>query len=88
MPKSSPRDAEPVDAPAAATKPAAVESTEPAAAEPVDGEADDSPTYANRAERRARGKGSTQPPPRGKGPQFNGRGSVQGPRNWGTRRSG
>jgi hypothetical protein len=86
MPKSSPRDAEPVDAPAAAAGPAAVESTEPA--ESTDAEADDTPTYANRAERRARGKGSTQPPPRDKGPQFNGRGSVQGPRNWGTRRSG
>lgn len=88
MPKSSPRDAEPVDVSAASAEPAAVESTEPEAAESAEGKGDDTQTYANRAARRAKGKGSAQPLPHGKGPQFNGRGSVQGPRNFGTRRSG
>jgi hypothetical protein len=46
------------------------------------------PGYANRAERRARGKGKGQPPPAQKG-HYPGRGgSVQGPRQWGNRRSG
>lgn len=47
------------------------------------------PAFENRAARRARGKGSANPPPAsGKGQPAAGRGSVQGPRMWGNRRSG
>ncbi|MET8233430.1 hypothetical protein ABZS77_22450 [Micromonospora sp. NPDC005298] len=42
---------------------------------------------ANRAARRAKGKGAS-PQPQGKGQHFGGRGSVQSPRQWGNRRSG
>ena len=44
--------------------------------------------FENRAARRAKGKGSHQAPPPGKGQLGTGRGSVQGPRQWGNRRSG
>jgi hypothetical protein len=44
--------------------------------------------YANRAARRARGKGAAQPQPQDKGSHFGRRGAVQGPRQWGNRRSG
>jgi hypothetical protein len=63
----------------------------PATAEATadDAAAEDAPAeYANRAARRARGKGASPPPPAGKGPHLGGRGSVQGPRQWGNRRSG
>ncbi|WP_281892473.1 hypothetical protein [Phytohabitans aurantiacus] len=51
---------------------------------------EDAPTFANRAERRAKGKGkSTQPHTHGKGPYpGGGRGSVQAPRQYGNRRTG
>jgi hypothetical protein len=51
-------------------------------------ETDETPVYANRAARRAKGKAAAQPPPHGKGQRAGGRGSVQGPRQWGNRRSG
>ncbi|HLL65281.1 MAG TPA: hypothetical protein VK453_05985 [Micromonosporaceae bacterium] len=44
--------------------------------------------FTNRAARRARGKGSAQPPTSGKGKQISGQGAVQSPRQYGTRRSG
>jgi hypothetical protein len=59
---------------------------DPAAA--ADPEAADTPEFTNRAARRARGKSTSTPPPAGKGPHLGGRGSVQGPRQWGNRRSG
>ncbi|WP_329106635.1 hypothetical protein OG792_01615 [Micromonospora sp. NBC_01699] len=58
-------------------------------ADPADDDApaeDDAPTFLNRAARR--GKGGPQQQPQGKGKSFGGRGSVQGPRQWGNRRSG
>jgi hypothetical protein len=58
-----------------------------AEADPADPDAAP-PEYTNRAARRARGKAAAQPPPAGKGPHLGGRGSVQGPRQWGNRRSG
>lgn len=50
----------------------------------------DVPVIANRAERRAKGKGkpAAQPQSRGKGGYPGGRGSVQSPRQYGNRRSG
>lgn len=49
----------------------------------------DETAFLNRAARRAQGKGATrQEQPQAKGKSFGGRGSVQGPRQWGTRRSG
>ncbi|HEX8630569.1 MAG TPA: hypothetical protein VF755_20610 [Catenuloplanes sp.] len=49
----------------------------------------DEPVFENRAARRARGKGSAAPKPTsGKEQHVAGRGSVQGPRQWGNRRSG
>ncbi|GEM_PF-2614876 len=79
MPRASkPKDAEPGDAPAAAEPAGAAESAEPA-----------EPDFENRAARRARGKGAAaQAQASGKSPHFGGRGSVQGPRQWGNRRSG
>jgi len=44
--------------------------------------------FENRAARRARGKGRQAAPPAGKGHLNAGRGAVQGPRQWGNRRSG
>lgn len=58
-------------------------------ADPAEGDApaeDAEPTFLNRAARR--GKSSSQQQPQGKGKSSGGRGSVQGPRQWGTRRSG
>ena len=76
---SDPRDAgvEPGDA-----------TPEPESAEADSAEPDEAPAFANRAARRAKGKGSTPPPASGKGQQLGGRGSVQGPRQGGNRRSG
>jgi hypothetical protein len=51
-------------------------------------DAEEAPAFENRAARRARGKSAAQPPPAGKGHPGGGRGSVQGPRQWGNRRSG
>jgi hypothetical protein len=59
---------------------------EPAADESAETEA--APEFTNRAARRARGKGASQPPPAGKGPHLGSRGTVQGPRQYGNRRSG
>ncbi len=57
---------------------------------PADEAAPDAPVFANRAERRAKGKGksSAQPQPPGKGQYPGGRGSVQSQRQWGNRRTG
>jgi hypothetical protein len=56
---------------------------------PAEDAASDVPVFANRAERRARGKGKSSPqPPQGKGHYAGGRGSVQAQRQWGNRRSG
>lgn len=56
------------------------------------GESDDvevAAEFQNRAARRARGKSGAQAQTAGKGKQLGGgRGSVQGPRQWGNRRSG
>ncbi|MGW0433554.1 hypothetical protein ACWDV4_13580 [Micromonospora sp. NPDC003197] len=56
------------------------------------GESDDvevAAEFQNRAARRARGKGGAQAQTTGKGKHLGGgRGSVQGPRQWGNRRSG
>lgn len=59
-------------------------------AAPVDDAAPDVPVFANRAERRAKGKGrsSTQSQPPGKGQYPGGRPSVQTQRQWGNRRTG
>ncbi|MEV1287464.1 hypothetical protein [Micromonospora sp. NPDC049679] len=51
-------------------------------------ETDEPAVYENRAARRAKGKGSSQPQPHGQGQRIGGRGSVQSPRQYGTRRSG
>jgi hypothetical protein len=61
---------------------------EPEVAEPESTEADEAPVFTNRAARRAKGKGATPPPSSAKGAHLGGRGSVQGPRQWGNRRSG
>ncbi|MEW2429278.1 hypothetical protein AB0877_14820 [Micromonospora sp. NPDC047644] len=53
----------------------------------TEGETDPPAAPANRAARRAKGKVAS-PQPIGKGQHFGGRGSVQGPRQWGNRRSG
>jgi hypothetical protein len=58
---------------------------------PADEAAPDVPVFANRAERRAKGKGksSALPQPPGKGGQFpGGRGTVQSQRQYGNRRTG
>ena len=56
----------------------------------TDGATPDVPVFANRAERRAKGKGkgSARSQPSAKGQYPGGRGSVQQPRQWGNRRSG
>ncbi|MFD0783412.1 hypothetical protein ACFQZ8_05695 [Micromonospora azadirachtae] len=56
-------------------------------ATPTETETDEPAEYANRAARRGKGK-IASPQPHGKGQRLNGRGSVQGPRQWGNRRSG
>lgn len=48
---------------------------------------EEAPVYANRAERRAKGK-ATKPAVFEKGKQPLGRGAVQSPRQYGNRRSG
>jgi hypothetical protein len=53
-------------------------------------EAEEHEGFANRAARRAKGKssGRAQAQTPAKGQPFGGRGAVQGPRQWGNRRSG
>ncbi|MGN9911091.1 hypothetical protein ACTMTJ_26390 [Phytohabitans sp. LJ34] len=71
----------------------------PETATPPDGEPDeasgageetpDVPVFANRAERRAKGKGkSAQPQSQRQGGYPGGRDSVQSQRRWGNRRTG
>jgi hypothetical protein len=68
----------------------AEDSTAENAGPPADAEAEaDAPAeFANRAARRAKGKGSTQAQPHGKGLRPGGQGTVQSPRQYGNRRSG
>ncbi len=84
MPKrstSKPGD-EPTE-PVAAAEPDAAETAE------VDPDAaEETPEFENRAARRAKGKGTNQPPPHAEQSQFARRGSVQTPRQYGRRRSG
>jgi hypothetical protein len=68
-------------------EPAEAEAVEATEADATDGEATEE-VFQNRAARRAHSKGRRQPPPDGKGHISAGRGSVQGPRQWGNRRSG
>ncbi|GAA4461682.1 hypothetical protein [Phytohabitans houttuyneae] len=65
------------------------EASDERSAQAEDG-APDVPVFANRAERRAKGKGkqSAQSQPHGKGQSSGGRGPVQGQRQWSNRRSG
>ncbi|OLE30356.1 MAG: hypothetical protein AUG44_01460 [Actinobacteria bacterium 13_1_20CM_3_71_11] len=58
------------------------------APEPTEEETEE--VFENRAARRAkaRSKGHNDAPPAGKGHIGTGRGAVQGPRQWGNRRSG
>jgi hypothetical protein len=58
---------------------------EPAAEEPA---ADEPEVFVNRAARRAKGKKSSAPEVFDKGQRPGGRGAVQAPRQYGTRRSG
>lgn len=63
----------------------------PTAAEPSPGDesgADEPPAFQNRAARRAKAKGAAQQQPQGNTKHLGRRGSVQGPRQWGNRRSG
>jgi hypothetical protein len=66
------------------------EEVSPEESAPADDAAPEAPAFANRAERRARGKGksSVQSQSQGKGHPQVGRGSVQSPRQWGNRRTG
>ncbi len=67
------------------------EKSAPEGHEPPQEPADDAPPPpANRAERRARGKGSggQSAMPQGKGRVSGNRGGAPGPRNWANRRSG
>jgi hypothetical protein len=63
------------------------ESQEPESTEPTASPEEEEPTFANRAERRAKGK-ATKPAVFAKGQQPVGRGAVQSPRQYGNRRSG
>jgi hypothetical protein len=54
----------------------------------VEDGADETPVFENRAARRAKGKGSSQPQPHSSAERSGGRGPAQGPRQWSTRRSG
>jgi hypothetical protein len=79
------------DQPAEPVQP--VESAEAAEVVPSGSDDDpDAPVFLNRAARRTRGKatarGTVEQPAQGRGKSFGGRGSVQGPRQWGNRRSG
>ncbi len=78
--------------PAAAPDPAAVsdpdETGADAGADAGSEAAEETEVFQNRAARRAHSKGRRPPAPDGKGHVGAGRGSVQGPRQWGNRRSG
>jgi hypothetical protein len=50
--------------------------------------ADTEPAFMNRAARRAHAKSATPQRSQGMTPQFGRKGTVQGPRQWGNRRSG
>lgn len=87
MPDPSAADAA---TPAAATA-AAPDETTPEADSSAEGAetADDEPVFMNRAARRAHAKGAKPPQTTGVStPQFGRKGTVQGPRQWGNRRSG
>jgi hypothetical protein len=76
-----------------AAKPPAGEPDENGAQDPSTEAETEEPTFANRAERRAhargKGKGAGHGHDHGKGGHLpGGRGSVQSPRQYGTRRSG
>ena len=60
----------------------------PAEGAPAEEPAADEPEFTNRAARRAKGKSSTKPEQFAKGQSPVGRGAVQSPRQYGTRRSG
>jgi len=80
---SKPRKAQPKDAPPKDIQPDGA----PAEKEPAEAElAEDVPL--NRAERRARGKGSTQHQPAGRSKLSSPKGPPQSPRLWANRRSG
>lgn len=70
------------------------EASDPQASDPRAAPADeaetDAPVFANRAERRAKGKGksSVQAQPQGRGQYPGGRGPVQTQRQYGNRRTG
>lgn len=55
---------------------------------PSEEPAADEPEFTNRAARRAKGKSSAKPQATAQGQRPIGRGSVQSPRQYGTRRSG
>lgn len=71
--------------PSAAPEPGPDMSAEPAdTTEP----AETVPPFANRAARRAHAKGTVSRQSQGTTGQFGRKGTVQGPRQWGNRRSG
>jgi hypothetical protein len=71
---------DPTDAPDAAAQPAETSPAETDEPAPVE--------FANRAARRAKGKGAGAPASHGRGKVGGRQGTVQGPRQWGNRRSG
>ncbi|HEX6872739.1 MAG TPA: hypothetical protein VF163_16710 [Micromonosporaceae bacterium] len=77
--------AEPVADVAGAADAPSIDSAPEQASEPAETAA---PVPMNRAERRARGKGGSQPPPHGRGKVAGGKGPVSGARMWSNRRSG
>lgn len=75
--------------PAATAEPEVTEATEAPEAPEVDAEAaEEEPEFLNRAARRAKGKGDSQPLVRGQQSQFARRGNVTNRRDYGHRRSG
>lgn len=83
MPKRS--TAKSAAEPEVAEAPEVVEETP--AAEEAEG-AEEPPAFENRAARRAKGKGASQPLPHGQQSQFARRGNVGSRRDYGHRRSG
>jgi hypothetical protein len=86
MPDSRvPRDADPTPE----ETPAGAETPGTEASGPEASAADEPAGFENRAARRAKGKDpAQQQQSHGKTKSFGARGSVQGPRQWGNRRSG
>jgi hypothetical protein len=75
--------------PAATAEPEVTEDTEAPEAEATEAEATgEEPEFLNRAARRAKGKGDSQPLARGQQSQFARRGNVTNRRDYGHRRSG